>query len=906
MSPKRRRRRPRREDPSPVAETTSPAQRYADFRRRQREESATLREFLDTLTYIPDDYQREAMEIVDRGEGVLVAAPTGAGKTVVAEYALARAHAGGLRAFYTTPIKALSNQKFRDFSARFGTDNVGLTTGDVTINPHAPIVVMTTEVLRNMVYRDDTRLNDLGCVVMDEVHYLADRFRGPAWEEVIIHLPSHVQLVSLSATVSNAEEFAAWLDEVRSNTRVIVSETRPVPLVQHLCVAGRIYPLFAENSTARLNRSLICAIEAGRAPGRRRMGGPRQRIRRTSHGELVAALRKDRMLPAIVFIFSRAGCDSAVSHLLASGQLLTNEDEARRIGDHIRQATSALDPAARRVLRIGAFQAAAEAGIAAHHAGMLPLMKEIVEDLFAQGLLKVVFATETLSLGINMPAKTVVLDSLEKWNGRERVRLTPGQYTQLTGRAGRRSLDTVGHAVVCYTPAADPELVAALASKRSYPLISAFHPTYNMAANLLARLSVEDSRSLMERSFAQFQADRQVVGKAQEAARLRAQRDEAARRMHCDRGDFVEYATLKASLRAAERARPSPSEREQARNLCQAAQLGDVIGYVDEGRPTLGIVVSTPPPHAADVLEVLTTSASLRQVGPRNAPLSHVGRMTFEGLEPRRPRDRQRLASRLRRACRDWGWQAPTLGVADVARLREQLRSHPCHRCPDRTIHQAKASRYWRLERRLKRTLATIDRTTSSIGATFERVREVLTRLGYLDADDTPTPAGELLARIYAEHDLLIAECVRTQIWEGLDAATLSGAISACLYVPRSDQSGESLRALRAPGPLFHALREIERAKARIAAIEAEAKAPRSSEPDAGMARSVSRWAMGAGLDDVLNEVEGLTPGDFVRHIKQVIDVARQLRTYCPTLAETAEETISALRRDVVSWSESL
>lgn len=910
MSPKRRRHRTRtrQDEPQQPAEA-SPAERYRAFKERQAHRSPLLDQFVDQLGFFPDPYQLEAIGALDAGESVLVAAPTGAGKTVVAEYAIARTLAGDDRLFYTTPIKALSNQKYRDFCDRFGAENVGLATGDVTINAHAQVVVMTTEVLRNMLYRFDSRIDSLAFVVMDEVHYLADHFRGPVWEEVIIHLPAHVALVSLSATVSNAEEFGDWLQELRGATRVVVSETRPVPLVQHMCVAGRIYPLYADRGGDHaLNHQLLTAIES--ASQRRHTGrGPQlRRIRRTSHVELAEALRREHMLPAIDFIFSRNGCDQAVSHLLGAGVLLTTVDEAHEIADYIRQATAEVDPQARKVLRLAEFQAAAEAGIAAHHAGMLPLLKEIVETLFSRGLLKIVFATETLALGINMPAKTVVIESLTKWDGRDNVRLTPGQYTQLTGRAGRRSMDTLGHAVVLYGHDQNPRVVSSLASKRSYPLISAFHPTYNMTANLLAHWSIEESRSLMERSFAQFQADRMVVGRAQEAAKLRKRVEREAQAVRCSRGDYLAYSELVQQLHDAERSRPDPQIREAARALIAQARVGDVIGYREGGREIIALVVGEPPSGGAPVLDVLTQSATLRHLSTHSAPLTLLGYLATPGLQPRKPRDRQRMASLLRRARREGDWQVPLSAASgETARqLRDQVVSHPCHTCPDRKEHKAKMRGYLRDKRKLDQLLASIEHRTSSIGVTFDRVREILRQLGYVTEEGHLTDDGHLLAGIYAEYDLLTAECLRHGVFDGLSPAALAGAVSACLYTPRGDQPtqlGEQAEA--APG-LGAALRRIDQAKSRIATIEGSVSAPRSGEPDPGMARPIAQWAQGVSLDVVLAQADGLTAGDFVRIVKQVIDMLRQLRALSPTLAHPADQAIHALRHGVVAWSDTL
>ena len=505
-----------------------------------------------------DDFQLDACRALNAGHGVLLAAPTGSGKTVVGEFAVHLALAGGRKCFYTTPIKALSNQKYADLVRRYSAAKVGLLTGDNSINGEAPVVVMTTEVLRNMLYAGSPTLAGLGYVVLDEVHYLADAFRGAVWEEVIIHLPESVRLVALSATVSNAEEFGDWLAQVRGGTTVIVDEVRPVPLWQHMMVGTRLYDLFTEASDGRAGRDrpgarAAAAGPAGwpgpggppgaRAPGQppaaagrpagdrpegaRRRPGPAPggaaaaAVPAARRPDVIARLDAAALLPAITFIFSRAGCDAAVRQCLDAGLRLTTPAEADEITELVERRTADIPEEDLPVLGYSDWLAGLQRGIAAHHAGMLPTFKEVVEQLFAAGLIRAVFATETLALGINMPARTVVIERLDKWNGETHADLTPGEYTQLTGRAGRRGIDVEGHAVVLWQPGMDPAAVAGLAGTRTYPLNSSFRPSYNMAVNLVGQVGRERAGALLESSFAQFQADRAVVGLARQARRSR-------------------------------------------------------------------------------------------------------------------------------------------------------------------------------------------------------------------------------------------------------------------------------------------------------------------------------------------------------------------------------------------------
>ncbi|HKC27067.1 MAG TPA: DEAD/DEAH box helicase, partial [Jatrophihabitans sp.] len=492
--------------------SASPSERYAAA--RQRGAYPVLTDFRTGYPFELDPFQAEGCAALEDGYSVLVCAPTGAGKTVVGEFAVHLALAAGQKCFYTTPIKALSNQKYNDLVARYGAHRVGLLTGDTAANPDAPVIVMTTEVLRNMLYVGSTSLAGLGYVVMDEVHYLGDRFRGAVWEEVIIHLPASTRLVSLSATVSNAEEFGEWLVTVRGETRVIVHEQRPVPLWQHMLVGSRMFDLFGPDG-ATVDSALLRYINERTRhlePVPSRRGRPGRGWRPPHRPDVITRLDNEGLLPAITFIFSRAGCDAAVRQCLYAGMWLTNEDEREEIDRIIDEQTAGVAPEDLEVLGYWDWRDALRRGVAAHHAGLIPAFKQTVEELFVRGLVRAVFATETLALGINMPARTVVLERLTKFNGETHADVTPGEYTQLTGRAGRRGIDVEGHAVVIWSPEVDPLRVAGLASTRTYPLRSSFRPSYNMAVNLVDQMGRPAARDLLESSFAQFQADRAVAG----------------------------------------------------------------------------------------------------------------------------------------------------------------------------------------------------------------------------------------------------------------------------------------------------------------------------------------------------------------------------------------------------------
>ncbi len=477
---------------------------------------ATRRAFLGRRRFALDPFQVEAFDLLDAGKSVLVAAPTGSGKTLIAEYAVARALSEGGRAIYTTPLKALSNQKYADFAAEYGAARVGLLTGDVSRNGDAEIVVMTTEVLRNMIYADAARLAGLRLVVLDEVHYLEDRYRGSVWEEIILSAPREVVLVCLSATVSNAEELAGWIEQVRGSTAHVIEEHRPIELRQHYVVGIRathrleILPTFVAGvpnpEAVALDARARPRARPGTGPGGR-AGTARSPVFRPRRVEVVERFAEEDLLPAIYFVFSRAGCDDAVRQCLETGPRLTTPAERRLIRAVADDHVEALSDADLRVLGYGRFVEGLEAGYAAHHAGLVPPFREAVEALFGAAIVKVVFATETLALGVNMPARSVVIESLSKYSGAGHEDLTAGSYTQLTGRAGRRGIDAVGHAAVLWSPYHTFAEVSALASARSRALRSSFHPTYNMTVNLVRRYSPDDAHRLVRSSFAQYLSD---------------------------------------------------------------------------------------------------------------------------------------------------------------------------------------------------------------------------------------------------------------------------------------------------------------------------------------------------------------------------------------------------------------
>ena len=911
---------------------SSPAERYARF----QADSKDLRSFRQLYTFDFDPFQVTACQALEAGRGVLVAAPTGSGKTVVGEFAIHLALATGGKCFYTTPIKALSNQKFAELGARYGPEQVGLLTGDNTINGEAPVVVMTTEVLRNMLYAGSSTLAGLSFVVMDEVHYLADPFRGATWEEVIIHLPESVQLVSLSATVSNAEEFGEWLSTVRGETEIVVEERRPVPLYQHVMVGRRMYDLFADtgkpDARAQVNPELARIVRDHQKYSRRDDRGPRTRTRgrggrgvRGGGGSRVAftparyqvaeKLEAEALLPAIVFIFSRQGCDAAVLQCLYAGIRLTRPVEADEIRAYVGARCADLPDEDLAILGYAEWLDGLSRGVAAHHAGMLPTFKECVEVLFARGLVKLVFATETLALGINMPARSVVLERLVKWNGQAHADVTPGEYTQLTGRAGRRGIDVEGHGVVLWQPDLEPASVAGLASTRTYPLRSSFRPSYNMAVNLVRQVGRERARELLESSFAQFQTDRAVVGLARQVRRNEEALDGYREAMVCHLGDFMEYAVLRRSIKDRENTlarRHRADRRAEVVDSLGRLRPGDVIAVPAGRRAGMAVVLDPGYVSGSDGPRptVLTADRRVRKLSLVDFPIpvESVARMRVpRSFNPRNAQHRRDLASTLRHKAPEDGHAGRRRGgsPADVDaalhELRASMRAHPCHGCPEREDHARWAERYLRLERESAGLQRRVEQRTNTIARQFNRVCEVLDALEYLD-DDRTTEAGDRLARIYSELDLVAAECLRQGTWDDLTPAQLAACLSALVYESRTPDDvgppklpgGAGREAL---GALVHIWGDLD-------ALEGDFRLDFLREPDLGFAWAAYRWASGASLGVVLDE-SGLAAGDFVRWVKQILDLADQIADAAGAgpLRQTARAAVQALRRGVVAYA---
>ena len=813
-----------------------------------------------------DPFQQRAAAAIDRGESVLVAAPTGAGKTLVADHAIDRALARGGKAFYTTPLKALSNQKFRDLAQRLGPDRVGLLTGDRAIRPDAPVVVMTTEVLRALLYDRGPILDGLAVIVLDEFHYLQDPDRGPVWEEVVIHAPEDVSIVGLSATLPDLPELHRWLVATHGPTELVVEEQRPVTL-QFLYAVGNlqgtpplVLPMFLDgrlNPMAELHDG-VRKVERGE--GRRVRDRSRPVAPRREH--LLEHLRTAGMLPAIWFVLSRSGCDRAVADLVSAGVRLTTPHETAELDAVVVRATEGLSGSDVRTLDATGWRLALACGIAAHHGGLAPVQREVVEVAAAAGLVKLVFATETLALGVNLPARTVVIDRVTRSNGPVGGEtLTTGEFAQLAGRAGRRGLDRVGNVVVPWSPEVPFHRVTGLAGGRSETLRSHYRATPAMVANLVHTYGPVEGRQRFRRSLAHWLLESSLA----DLRSMLAEREAALAELHSDAADD-----------AGADARPGLSTAVDA--AVAALAPGDVV--VDPGRASTGRLLVVAPPRSrrgqpaldtvrGDSRRVVVSASDFR------LPPVVVGRVPLDDLAGGARGFARRAADRLR-------------ALPDEP--------HPTAAPPPRGTAGPSAARQ---RERLAHEIATIrDRLAGEEAAhehEFDAVAELLRQRGHLSGWQL-TASGRMVRRLFHERGLLVAEALAAGIFDGLDVPSLAAVVSAF-------RSGARQELAPSPFPtaeLRDRWRRIESVTTDLERTEADAGLPLTPAPDSALLSPLYRWAGGSSLADALAGT-ALGPGDLAREVRQVLELLEQIQAVAPApIAAVADDAIREMSRGVV------
>ncbi|MFC5370113.1 DEAD/DEAH box helicase [Arcanobacterium bovis] len=846
-----------------------------------------------------DDFQKEAMAALAGDSDVLVCAPTGSGKTVVAQYAIELALAKGVRCIYTAPIKALSNQKYREFAQSLGGDTVGLLTGDTTINRDAQVLVVTTEVLRNMLFLRDNGIADIGYVVLDEVHYLSDKVRGPVWEEIILQLPSHIRLVSLSATIANIEEFSHWLRSVRGRTTTVTSFHRPVPLEQALLHKSKVTPILdAQGELTDQAAKLISHLDRGavRNEGRRRA----RKVSIAQRKRVIATLDEHKYLPAIEFIFSRKGCDNAVKDLLDADIVLTDAHQQKAIRAQVKALRETLSDDDARAVRFGLWSKALVRGFSAHHAGMFPAIKELTESLMVQGLLKIVYATGTLSLGIDMPVRAVVVEDLHKWDGTGFSDLTATEYTQLIGRAGRRGKDDKGYAFVLASADIDLNTLERLAQGAMEPLESAFFPSYNTVVSLLAIHGREEARAIMGTSFAQFQKNAdlgQIQGRIQRIQRrIRELETElAAKYPHLDVVDYVQLRQQAGRASKAQRRTAKEEYRRVVEQSWRGAKTGHLYAYARDGELEYGVALSVSKTKIRLVnvfaemvwLNSYELSSELRDLGTIEMPF---------GISPKDPAVREDIAQSILDAVderSELGTDRDLVDSWDRFAVREnpQLVAHSVHQHSKRKEILADATEYMSLESRLSELNVLVESFEDSVAKEFDATADILNYLGYLQ-DYSLAGGAHLLRGIHNESDLLISMCLNEPSIKELTASEFAGICSAFLGDRRLGKGFPRKAKLRA------AWAAVERNFDYINDVESRFGIQRTLEPDPGGVEAFVDWANGEKLDAVLLKSH-IDVGDFISASRRLLDLLGQLKVVGSDfwLGDLAAEAITKIRR---------
>lgn len=840
-----------------------------------------------------DDFQKQAIAALNAGRSVVVCAPTGSGKTLIGEYAIYRALSRQRRVFYTTPLKALSNQKLRDFRECFGADRVGLLTGDMTVNRDAPILVMTTEIFRNMLYGTPigevgTSLTDVEAVVLDECHYMNDRQRGTVWEESVIYCPPEVQLVALSATVANSGQLTDWIDQVHGPTELIHSEFRPVPLQFHFCRPSGLSPLLKKDQKA-INPSL------------KTKGQQRGRMEGVSIAYVVSQLQQRDMLPAIYFIFSRKGCDKAVNEL--NHLSLVNADEAARLKPQI-DAFLERNPDAGRSGHVEPLYR----GIAAHHAGILPAWKGLVEELFQQGLIKVVFATETLAAGINMPARTTVISSLSKRTDRGHRLLNASEFLQMAGRAGRRGMDLLGYVLTVQTRFEGASEASYLATSGADPLISQFTPSYGMVLNLLQTHTLEEARNLIERSFGQYLATLHLKPQQQAIADLNRELDQQQAQLGAvDTQLLADYEKLQGRLR---------EERRLLKLLQQQAQevrvqdLATALPFAIAGTilSLKGKHVPVPTPLTATLVNkvhsagqfpyliclsqenrwhvvTMTDVVGLHAEYPRLASVDHLQPPADMVMKPGQTRSGDSQTEAIARLIPAL---PPELDIAPEVqeqqdRLRhveDQIASHPAQQWGNPTHLLKRQQRIAKLNRELSDRQGKLEERSERYWQEFLNLMEILQRFGCLD-DDQPTALGQIAAAIRGDNELWLGLALASGELDELGPHQLAAACSALVTEvsrpdtwTRYDSSGEVEEAL---GGLRGTRRQLFQLQRRY-----QVTLPVWLELD--WMALVEQWALGVEWPELCANTS-LDEGDVVRILRRTLDFLSQI-PHVPYLPE--------------------
>ncbi|MFM1825545.1 MAG: hypothetical protein RLZZ37_180 [Actinomycetota bacterium] len=852
-------------------------------------------EFKMGLSFELDRFQVEAIEYFLQGNSVVVAAPTGSGKTIVGEFAVFHVNRNNQRTFYTTPLKALSNQKYLEFVERFGSDQVGLLTGDNAINQDASIVVMTTEVLRNMIYQTPEKIEQLGVAILDEVHFLADKERGVVWEEILILLNKNVKIVALSATVSNVEDFADWLHEIRGECKFVIEEKRPVPLSQLIATSNALIPLFS-NEEGQINKKVLNLYKRSFTKSHVKSEIP-------TRVEIVENIKDYELLPSIYFIFSRKGCDQAVEQIRKSNVKLTNEDERFEIKKYLQNRFDDIEASDWSALRVDEWIDCAIRGFSSHHAGLIPQMKEAAEYLFQKGLLKLVFATETLSVGINMPAKSVVLERMDKWNGSTHEMLSPAEFTQLTGRAGRRGIDVDGEAIIAFHPHSEPKFIANLVSSRTFELTSTFEPKYNMVLNLLEHRNVSDTKILLNKSFAQFYQKKDSRNVTEQIDYEKEKLNRKEREFNCHLGDIKEYYSIILEINNYHKRSNNVTAKNKSISNRINLDPGNVIGIKNLRRSKFALITKTSNSKNSSDLWVVLDNGEGRKIDKRILD-SNIGSIGFfdlpSGIDFSKKTIRDEYAKKIRVLAGNRNKK--TYDDSDLASFKKRLKDHICHKCPEIQEHLRFGENIERTKNYIKSLEAHLENDFVNLSKKCDQVVDLLMKLDLITSDNsklTLTKWGKFLKQIHSEFDLLIIESLRRNLLNNLTPVQLACLLSGFVYNPRRDELDIPINIDEI---IKNNANQILKLSDEIIETERTFKIINNKSPHFGMANIIKQWCSDVNLKKILQKTE-IAPGDFVRNVKQIIDLLRQIkRLNISGITNTAEDAILLLDKGVVSY----
>src|SRR5256884_5304119 len=834
-----------------------------------------LEQFRARYPFSLDDFQLEAIRAIEAGQSVIVSAPTGAGKTLVAEFAIHMALATGQRIAYTTPLKALSNQKFNDFTRAFGAETVGILTGDVKVNPHGRVLVMTTEILRNALY--GSGLDDLGYIVLDECHYMGDEARGTVWEEIIVNAPTDVLLVGLSATVANVKEIADWISIVHRPIVPIFHPHRPVPLSYAVAdLAGEVH----EIAEVRAGRARLVGDES-RGPDARGRWYTRRVV---DPVVLIADLEARGWLPAIYFISSGAGCERAMDEFLVEGKPLLDRAQRHEVEQAIREAVEASAALESSALNQTIFQALAQ-GVGLHHAGILPSLKRLTEVLFERGVCRVVFATETMSLGIHMPARSVVLQGLTKRTDHGFRSLSHNELTQMAGRAGRRGIDPEGRCVIALDARDGVEDLLRVVDGSPEPIESQFKLGYGSAALLLGTGAPPEAlRRRIESSFGQYQNLRRIREMEAEIRTLEAALAEV-KRYAAPCGDFQRIGRYRRARREADAGRPALGRggRRGERTVAEA-EAGRLALVRRKGGPELALILGI---HSIRGHRVLIDA--LLPHGAVVRVKSGVVKRIFWATPPLGvPRDLDRTSQGRGRDGRGLRVLAAELGRLSVPELVERERAQgpeavlsplECHRCPWGAA--PRCDREWRdletLTERLGVRRRALEAFRGAYWHEFLRVVEVLEQFGAV-RDRRLEPRGRLIAALRHDNELLVAESVFRSIFADLNLAEAAAVCSALIEEARSGQATIARDFLKKRPRLRRKLDQLASLASTIHEAQRARQLRMPLAVHAGFMPAAYRWASGEGdWGAIVEESFGGHAGDLIRAMGRLIALLRQL-----------------------------